>query len=429
MIEIVGREALLRKRKRAEFSDEEVATVRKIITSVKEEGDQALVAFTKQFDGVELDSLHVEEAELAEATQAVEPKLMTALRHAAERIRRFHEKQLTASWIMEEADGTILGQRVHPLERVGVYVPGGRAVYPSTVLMNVIPAVVAGVKEVVMVTPPQPDGSIPAATLAAATVAGVNQVVKVGGAQAVAALAYGTASVPKVDKIVGPGNRFVALAKQLVFGEVDIDSVAGPSEIVVIADETADPVFVAADLLSQAEHGEDSSAILITTSADLAANVQTEVVRQCKRLVRGRIAQTALERYGAITVVGDLQEAAELSNQLAPEHLELMVADPWGLLGRIRHAGAVFLGPYSTEPLGDYVAGPNHVLPTAGTARFFSPLSVDHFLKKSSLLCYGKEALLRDGPQAMALAEAEGLGAHAAAIRVRLEREGRKADE
>jgi histidinol dehydrogenase len=426
MIEIVGREALLRKRKRAEFSDEEVATVRKIITSVKEEGDQALVAFTKQFDGVELDSLHVEEAELAEATQAVEPKLMTALRHAAERIRRFHEKQLTASWIMEEADGTILGQRVHPLERVGVYVPGGRAVYPSTVLMNVIPAVVAGVKEVVMVTPPQPDGSIPAATLAAATVAGVNQVVKVGGAQAVAALAYGTASVPKVDKIVGPGNRFVALAKQLVFGEVDIDSVAGPSEIVVITDETADPVFVAADLLSQAEHGEDSSAILITTSADLATNVQTEVARQCKRLERGRIAQTALEKYGAITVVGDLQEAAELSNQLAPEHLELMVADPWGLLGRIRHAGAVFLGPYSTEPLGDYVAGPNHVLPTAGTARFFSPLGVDHFLKKSSLLCYGKEALLRDGPQAMALAEAEGLGAHAAAIRVRLEREGAK---
>ncbi|KPC75637.1 histidinol dehydrogenase [Thermoactinomyces vulgaris] len=429
MIEIVGREALLRKRKRAEFSDEEVATVRKIITRVKEDGDQALVAFTKQFDGVKLNSLHVEEAELAEAAQAVEPKLMTALRHAAERIRRFHEKQLTASWIMEEADGTILGQRVHPLERVGVYVPGGRAVYPSTVLMNVIPAVVAGVKEVVMVTPPQPDGSIPAATLAAATVAGVNRVVKVGGAQAVAALAYGTASVPKVDKIVGPGNRFVALAKQLVFGEVDIDSVAGPSEIVVIADETADPVFVAADLLSQAEHGEDSSAILITTSADLAANVQTEVARQCKQLERGRIAQTALERYGAITVVGDLQEAAELSNQLAPEHLELMVADPWSLLGRIRHAGAVFLGPYSTEPLGDYVAGPNHVLPTAGTARFFSPLGVDHFLKKSSLLCYGKEALLRDGPQAMALAEAEGLGAHAAAIRVRLEREGRKADE
>jgi histidinol dehydrogenase len=426
MIEIVGREALLRKRKRAEFSDEEVATVRKIITRVKEEGDQALVAFTKQFDGVKLDSLHVEEAELAEAVQAVEPKLMTALRHAAERIRRFHEKQLTASWIMEEADGTILGQRVHPLERVGVYVPGGRAVYPSTVLMNVIPAVVAGVKEVVMVTPPQPDGSIPAATLAAATVAGVNRVVKVGGAQAVAALAYGTASVPKVDKIVGPGNRFVALAKQLVFGEVDIDSVAGPSEIVVIADETADPVFVAADLLSQAEHGEDSSAILITTSADLATNVQNEVARQCKQLERGRIAQTALERYGAITVVGDLQEAAELSNQLAPEHLELMVADPWGLLGRIRHAGAVFLGPYSTEPLGDYVAGPNHVLPTAGTARFFSPLGVDHFLKKSSLLCYGKEALLRDGPQAMALAEAEGLGAHATAIRVRLEREGAK---
>jgi histidinol dehydrogenase len=429
MIEIVGREALLRKRKRAEFSDEEVATVRKIITRVKEDGDHALVAFTKQFDGVKLNSLHVEEAELAEAAQSVEPKLMTALRHAAERIRRFHEKQLTASWIMEEADGTILGQRVHPLERVGVYVPGGRAVYPSTVLMNVIPAVVAGVKEVVMVTPPQPDGSIPAATLAAAKVAGVNRVVKVGGAQAVAALAYGTASVPKVDKIVGPGNRFVALAKQLVFGEVDIDSVAGPSEIVVIADETADPVFVAADLLSQAEHGEDSSAILITTSADLAANVQTEVARQCKQLERGRIAQTALERYGAITVVGDLQEAAELSNQLAPEHLELMVADPWSLLGRIRHAGAVFLGPYSTEPLGDYVAGPNHVLPTAGTARFFSPLGVDHFLKKSSLLCYGKEALLRDGPQAMALAEAEGLGAHAAAIRVRLEREGRKADE
>ncbi|MFC7439937.1 histidinol dehydrogenase [Laceyella putida] len=428
-MDIVGKETLVRKRERVGFSSEEMETVRGIIARVKEERDQALLALTKQFDRAELSALLVSEAELAQAEREVDPKLLEALRQAAERIRRYHEKQRTQSWISEEADGTILGQRVQPLERVGVYVPGGRAVYPSTVLMNVIPAVVAGVEEVVMVTPPRADGSVPAPTLVAALVAGVNKIVKVGGAQAVAALAYGTESVPKVDKIVGPGNRFVALAKQLVFGEVDIDSIAGPSEIVVIADETADPAFVAADLLSQAEHGDDSSSILITTSADLAREVQAEVERQCGRLERREIARAALAQYGAITVVDHLREAAEVSNRLAPEHLELMVADPWQLLGHIRHAGAIFLGAYSSEPIGDYVAGPNHVLPTAGTARFFSPLGVDHFVKKSSLIYYSKEAFLRDGPKVITLAESEGLGAHAAAIQVRLDREEACADD
>lgn len=429
MIEIVGKEALMRKRERVGFTSEELETVRAIIARVREEGDQALLALTKRFDGVELPQLLVEKSEWERAEREIDPKLRESLRLAADRIRRYHEKQRTQSWISEEADGTILGQRVHPLERVGVYVPGGRAVYPSTVLMNVIPAVVAGVREVVMVTPPSADGSIPAPTLVAAHIAGVDKIVKVGGAQAVAALAYGTESVPKVDKIVGPGNRFVALAKQLVFGEVDIDSIAGPSEIVVIADETANPAFVAADLLSQAEHGDDSSSILITTSAALAKEVQIEVERQCSRLERREIAQSALARFGGITVVDDLREAAAVSNRLAPEHLELMVAAPWELLGYIRHAGAIFLGDYSPEPIGDYVAGPNHVLPTAGTARFFSPLGVDHFVKKSSLIYYSKEGFWRDGPHVVTLAESEGLGAHAAAVRVRLAQREGEADD
>ncbi|WP_373285893.1 histidinol dehydrogenase [Marinithermofilum abyssi] len=404
-------------------SNEQEQAVKEILAAVRAEGDAAVRRLTERFDGARLASWDVTEAEFEAAYQAVSPEFVEALRQAAARIRRYHEKQKRQSWMEPEPDGTVLGQLIRPLERVGVYVPGGRAAYPSSVLMNALPASVAGVKEVVMVTPPRPDGSIYPPTLVAAKEAGVDRVLKMGGAQAVAALAYGTETVPAVDKIVGPGNVYVAIAKRLVYGRVDIDMVAGPSEIVVVADETAKPAHVAADLLSQAEHDPMASAVLITPSSVLAEIVALELEQQCSRLERKEIAAASLRDHGAICITQDMPEALAVANRLAPEHLELIVADPWHWLGRVKNAGAVFLGPYSPEPVGDYFAGPNHVLPTNGTARFFSPLSVDDFIKKTSLISYSREALLRDGPQVMRLAEAEGLGAHAASIGVRLEEE------
>ncbi|GGE04281.1 histidinol dehydrogenase [Marinithermofilum abyssi] len=423
MISIVNPGELATRREVESGSNEQEQAVKEILAAVRAEGDAAVRRLTERFDGARLASWDVTEAEFEAAYQAVSPEFVEALRQAAARIRRYHEKQKRQSWMEPEPDGTVLGQLIRPLERVGVYVPGGRAAYPSSVLMNALPASVAGVKEVVMVTPPRPDGSIYPPTLVAAKEAGVDRVLKMGGAQAVAALAYGTETVPAVDKIVGPGNVYVAIAKRLVYGRVDIDMVAGPSEIVVVADETAKPAHVAADLLSQAEHDPMASAVLITPSSVLAEIVALELEQQCSRLERKEIAAASLRDHGAICITQDMPEALAVANRLAPEHLELIVADPWHWLGRVKNAGAVFLGPYSPEPVGDYFAGPNHVLPTNGTARFFSPLSVDDFIKKTSLISYSREALLRDGPQVMRLAEAEGLGAHAASIGVRLEEE------
>ncbi|MBA4496217.1 histidinol dehydrogenase [Paenactinomyces guangxiensis] len=422
MIAIVRPETLNTHREIGSGTDRQKEAVNEILALVKTEGDQALFRLTERFDRARLNTLKVEKEEFEAAFAEVDDTFVQALKEAAERIRRYHEKQKRNSWMETEADGTILGQIIRPLERVGVYVPGGRAAYPSSVLMNIIPARVAGVEEIVMVTPPQSDGTVPPPTLVAASIAGAGRVYKVGGAQAVAALAYGTESIPAVDKIVGPGNIYVTLAKQAVYGKVDIDSIAGPSEIVVVADETANPRFVAADMLSQAEHDPLASAVLITPSAGLADQVAKELEQQCNQLERKEIAAASLKEHGSICITKDLPEAFEVVNRLAPEHLELLVADPWNWLGKVKHAGAVFLGPYSPEPVGDYFAGPNHVLPTNGTARFFSPLNVDHFMKKTSVLSYSREALFRDGAKVMELARAEGLGAHAASIRVRLER-------
>jgi len=400
---------------------EKARIVAEIIERVKSGRDQALKELTEQLDGVHLDRFRVDEEEWEAAFSQVEPDVVEALKEAAQRIRWYHEKQKRTTWIETEANGTILGQLIRPLERVGIYVPGGKAVYPSSVLMNGIPAQVAGVSEIVMLTPPLPTGDIHPLLLVAARLAGVSSIYKVGGAQAIAALAYGTESIPAVDKIVGPGNIFVALAKQAVFGQVSIDSVAGPSEIAVIADESADPAYVAADLLSQAEHDPLASSILITPDSLLAEQVVIELEKQLKELERRDIAAESLKNRGAILLTEDLEEAFQVSNRLAPEHVELLIRDPWSHLSNVRHAGAVFLGPFSPEPVGDYFAGPNHVLPTQGTARFFSPLSVDDFVKKMSLISYSKEALWRDGPKVMALAQAEGLTAHAASIAVRLD--------
>lgn len=375
-------------------------------------------------DGAKLDSLLVTQEEINDAKENADPAFIQSLQAAADRITRYHERQKQNSWIETENDGTILGQLIQPLERVGIYIPGGRAAYPSSVLMNVIPAQVAGVEELVMVTPPQPDGTVYPSTLVAASVLGVGKIFKVGGAQAIAALAYGTESIPAVDKIVGPGNIYVALAKQAVYGEVDIDSIAGPSEIVVIADEYANPAYVAADLLSQAEHDPMASAILITPSSQLADQVTSQLREQLELLERKDIAQQSIYNHGAICVTKDLEEAIRTANLLAPEHLELLVKNPWNVLGKVKHAGAVFLGEYSPEPIGDYFAGPNHVLPTNGTARFFSPLGVDSFMKKTSLISFSQEACFRDGKHVIQLAKAEGLTAHAKAIEIRLGEDG-----
>lgn len=398
-----------------------LAIVKNIIAKVRSDGDKALYSLATELDGVQLESLLVTEEEKEFAFSEVKPEFVEALQVARDRIRQFHERERKSSWWEPANDGTVLGQLVRPLERVGVYVPGGRAAYPSSVLMNVVPAVVAGVKEIVMVTPPAADGQVPAVTLVAAQIAEVKTIYKVGGAGAIAALAYGTESITPVDKIVGPGNQYVALAKQLVYGQVDIDSIAGPSEVVIVADHSANPKYVAADLLAQAEHDPEAAAILVTSSTLLAEQVNKELEIQCAKLVRAEIAAASLAKHGAVILTQDVNEALEIANEIAPEHLELMVENPWVLLGKVRHAGAIFLGQMTPETIGDYVAGPSHVLPTSGTARFFSPLGVDTFLKKTSLISYSMEALKRDAEQVITLAEQEGLGAHAQSIRVRME--------
>ncbi|MFC0469910.1 histidinol dehydrogenase [Halalkalibacter kiskunsagensis] len=397
------------------------ATVEAIISQVKEQGDQALFELTKQFDGADLKSLRVTEAELEGAYAHIDDTLIEALREAITNIRDFHERQKRQSWLTTKEDGTILGQKVTALDAVGVYVPGGKASYPSSIMMNVIPAQVAGVGRIVMVSPAGADGNLPASVLVTAKELGVKEIYKVGGAQAVAALAYGTESIPAVDKITGPGNIYVALAKRAVFGKVDIDMIAGPSEIVVLADKSADPRYIAADLLSQAEHDEQASAVLVTTSKLLAENVAKEVQEQLTTLPKREIAGASIRDYGVIYIAHDLVEAIDVINELAPEHLELLTEEPMNLVGKIRHAGAIFVGPYSSEPVGDYFAGPNHVLPTNGTARFSSPLNVDDFTKKSSIIAYSKQALQENGYIISALARLEGLEAHARAIDIRLE--------
>ncbi len=400
------------------LTDEYEKSVKEIIEKVRERGDEAIVEFTKRFEGREItpETFEVPEEELENAYEETEEEIKEALEIAAERIRLFHEKQLERSYIKEE-DGIILGQRVIPLERVGIYVPGGKASYPSTVLMNAIPAEVAGVDEIIMVTP-----SPNKYTLAAAYVAGVDRVFQIGGAQAIAGLAFGTATLPKVDKIVGPGNIYVALAKKLLFGIIDIDMVAGPSEILVIADSSADPEWIAIDLLSQAEHDELAGAFMITPDFDLAYKTSSEVKKLLKGLKRREIAEESLRRFGTIFIVEDIKKACELANFIAPEHLEIMTEDPFSLLPYIRNAGAVFLGKYTTESLGDYILGPNHTLPTGGTARFFSPLGVYDFVKRSSILYTSKEGFLRISDLAEALAKAEGLEAHYLASNLRKKR-------
>ncbi|WPP41502.1 histidinol dehydrogenase [Paenibacillus hunanensis] len=409
-------------------SPEQNAAVKQIVQDIKDEGDLALLRYTAQFDRTELttERLRVTDEELQAAYAHVEPSFIEAITQAAHNIRQFHQKQKRNSWMDLQPDGSLLGQIIRPLKRVGVYVPGGKAAYPSSVLMNVIPAQVAGVPEIVMVTPPATGGreGIDPYILVTAAEAGVTEIYRIGGAQAIAALAYGTETIEPVDKICGPGNIYVALAKREVYGIVDIDSIAGPSEIVVLADEQANPAYVAADLLSQAEHDEMASAILVTDSRELADKVSAEVQRQLETLPRREIAAASVESYGAVILTDTLDEGITVVNRLAPEHLEIMVEQPMNILGRIENAGAIFLGPYSSEPVGDYFAGPNHIIPTNGTARFSSPVDVDDFIKKSSMIYYSKEALLANGETIMELARHEGLEGHARAIEIRLEQEG-----
>ena len=396
--------------------------VNDIITNVREKKDEAVFSYTKQFDGADINASNVlvTKEEIEEAYSLVDEKLLTVIRKALVNIKKYHEKQVQNSWFTTE-DGIILGQKVTALEKAGVYVPGGKAVYPSSVLMNVLPAKVAGVDKIIMCTPPGKDGKVYPSTLVAANEAGVDEIYKVGGAQAVAAMAFGTESIPKVDKIVGPGNIYVALAKKAVFGYVSIDSIAGPSEILVLADETANPKFVAADLLSQAEHDEMASAILITTSQELAAKVSEEVDKFVAQLSRKEIIQKSLDNYGYILVADNLDDAIDATNAIASEHMEVVTKDPFSVMTRIRNAGAIFVGEYSSEPLGDYFAGPNHVLPTNGTAKFFSPLGVDDFIKKSSVISYSREALEKVHKDIEQFAECEQLTAHANSIKVRFE--------
>jgi histidinol dehydrogenase len=399
---------------------EQLAVVQKIIADVRQWGDEALREYTVKFDRVLLDSFLVTEKEIEDAYSQMDREFISIVKEAAENIRVFHEKQLRPSWMTTEENGTILGQKMTPLDSVGVYVPGGTAAYPSSVLMNVVPAKVAGVERIVMVSPPGKDGKLPAAVLVAAKEAGVREIYKVGGAQAIAALAYGTESIAGVDKITGPGNIFVALAKKEVFGDVAIDMIAGPSEIAVLADDTAFADEIAADLLSQAEHDPRACSVLVTPSMSLAEKVTEEVEKQLALLPRKEIAEASIRDYGAIYVTRSLDEACETVNKLAPEHLEIIVENPMEMLGKIRHAGAIFIGRYSSEPVGDYFAGPNHVLPTNGTARFSSPLNVDDFQKKSSVILYSKKALMENGGKIAEFARMEGLEAHARAIETRL---------
>ena len=401
------------------------SAVAEIIETVKKGGDEALFSYTEKFDHCKMDAAHIRvtREEIDEAYQKVNADFVEVMKKSAANIRAFHEKQLRNSWFDPKPDGTILGMKILPIAIAGVYVPGGKAAYPSSVLMNVLPAKVAGVERIIMTTPPGADGKVNPGTLVAAHIAGVDEIYKVGGAQAIAAMAFGTQSIPKVDKITGPGNIFVALAKKACFGYVSIDSIAGPSEILVIADETANPRYVAADLLSQAEHDELASAILITTSKTLADQVSVEVDRFVANLSRREIIEKSLNNYGYILLVDSLDEAADTANEIASEHLEILTKDPFAMMTKIRNAGAIFLGEYSSEPLGDYFAGPNHVLPTNGTARFFSPLNVDDFLKKTSIISYSRPALEKIHQDIECFAENEGLTAHANSIHVRFEKE------
>ena len=401
------------------------ASVKEILDKVKEEKDAAVFAYTAKFDGAELtvDTIEVTDAEIEEAYAQVDDTLLTVIRKAKDNIESYHAKQRQNSWFDSKPDGTILGQKISPLHRVGVYVPGGKAVYPSSVLMNVMPAKVAGVDEIIMVTPPGKNGKVSPNTLVAAKEAGVDKIYKVGGAQAIAALAYGTESIPKVDKIVGPGNIYVALAKKAVYGHVSIDSIAGPSEILVVADETANPRYVAADLLSQAEHDELASAILVTTSEKLAHEVSDQVDGFLKELSRAEIISKSLDNYGYILLADTMEDVIDVANEIASEHLEIQTKNPFEVMTKIRNAGAIFIGEYASEPLGDYFAGPNHILPTNGTAKFFSPLSVDDFIKKSSIISYSREALQKVHKDIESFAKAEQLTAHANSIHVRFEEE------
>lgn len=412
------------KARSVETEQEVILSVSNILSKVKKDGDKALFEFTKAFDKVELKNLEVSPEEIDECFNKVEEDFIEALKEAKVNIEDYHKKQKANGFLMTKDKGVYLGQRVLPLERVGVYVPGGTAAYPSSVLMNVIPAKVAGVDEIIMVTPPDKDGGINPYIGVAAKISGIDKIYKVGGAQAVGALAYGTETIEKVDKIVGPGNIFVATAKKLVFGEVDIDMIAGPSEILVIADDETDPAFVAADLMSQAEHDKLASSILITTSRELYEKVEVELEKQVKTLEREEIIRASLKDFGSAILCKNIEECIDISNAIAPEHLEIMVDEPMKYLGMVKNAGSVFLGRYCPEPIGDYFGGTNHVLPTSGTARFFSPLSVDSFIKKSSFIYYSKEAIMENGEKIITMANKEGLTAHANSVKVRLSSNG-----
>jgi histidinol dehydrogenase len=406
-------------------TSEQLDVVKKVIAAIRTRGDDALREFTEKFDRVNLSSFSVTEQEIEAAYDQVDERFISIVREAAENIRSFHEKQLRPSWMTTEENGTVLGQKITALDSVGVYVPGGTAAYPSSVLMNVLPAKVAGVKRIVMVSPPDDQGQLPAAVLVAAKEAGVEEIYKVGGAQAIAALAYGTETISSVDKITGPGNIYVALAKREVFGDVDIDMIAGPSEIAILADDTARADEVAADLLSQAEHDPRACSVLVTSSSSLAEAVALEVETQLELLPRKDIATRSIADYGAIYLTDTIEEAIETVNQLAPEHLEIITENAIEMLGKIRHAGAIFIGRYSSEPVGDYFAGPNHVLPTNGTARFSSPLNVDDFQKKSSVIIYSQRAMVENGAKIAEFARKEGLEAHARAVEIRLKNDGK----
>ena len=405
---------------RSQFSHDDVnAIVKDILDDVKLRGDQALYDYNKKFDNVSLSSLQVTEKEIEDAFNRLDKELLEVIRYSHENIVRYHTKQKRNDFLDKDTDGVILGQIINPIEKVGIYVPGGTAAYPSTVLMNAVPAKVAGVEEIVMVTPPNEDGTISDVILAAAKIAGVTKIFKVGGAQAVAALSYGTETIPAVYKIVGPGNIFVAMAKKMVFGEVAIDMVAGPSEVLIISDDSSDPVHIAADLLSQAEHDKLAACILVTTSEELAKSVAIEIESQLAELPRQEIARESINNNGKIIIAKSIEEAILISNEIAPEHLELAVMDPFALLSKIKNAGSIFLGHNTPEPLGDYLAGPNHTIPTSGTAKFASPLSVDDFIKKSSVIYYSKEALEKVKDKVILFAESEGLTAHANSVRKR----------
>nr|WP_314079879.1 histidinol dehydrogenase [uncultured Leptotrichia sp.] len=408
---------------RSQFSYDDVnETVENILKDVKKRGDKALFEYTKKFDKVDLKTLEVSEEEIQKAFDTIDKELLEVIKYSHDNIKLFHEKQVRNNFIVKKENGVSLGQIINPIEKVGLYVPGGTAAYPSTVLMNTVPAKIAGCKEIIMVTPPTSDGTILPSLLVAAKIAGVDRIFKVGGAQSIAALSYGTESIPKVYKIVGPGNIYVAMAKKMVYGEVSIDMIAGPSEVLIIADDSANPVHVAADLLSQAEHDKLAASILVTTSKELAENVSEQLEIQLKELEREEIARTSIENQGRIIITKTIDEAIKISNEIAPEHLELAVSNPFELLTKIKNAGSIFMGHNTPEPLGDYLAGPNHTLPTSGTAKFSSPLSVDDFIKKSSFIYYSKEGLEEVKDKVIKFAESEGLTAHARSVSKRFEK-------